>query len=211
MSNIKALIMVDLQNDFCQGGSLAVPDADALMPIANELQHYFDLVIATKDWHPLDHMSFASNHAEHGVGDVIIVDNIPQVLWPVHCVQGTNGSDFHPALDTTKVTQVFHKGVDKAIDSYSAFFDNEHLRSTGLGDYLRTQNVKDIYIMGLATDYCVKYSTMDALKLGFNVYVIIDACRGIDLKPGDLQGSIDEMAQGGAQIIHVQDVVVTTE
>lgn len=211
MSNKKALIMVDLQNDFCAGGSLAVPDGDALIPIANELQHYFDFVIATQDWHPHDHMSFAANHAEHGVGDVIIVDEIAQVLWPIHCVQGTRGAELHPHLDTSKVTKIFYKGVDKAIDSYSAFFDNEHLRSTGLGEYLRDQGVTDIYIMGLATDYCVKYSTMDALKLGFNVYVILDACRGIDLKSGDLQSSIDEMRNGGADIISAKDVVVTTE
>lgn len=199
--------MVDLQNDFCFGGNLAVPDGDSIIPVANKLQQHFEIIIATKDWHPQNHMSFADNHAGCSPGEVVMIDHVPQVLWPVHCVQDSHGSAFHTDLDTSKVTQIFFKGVDKSIDSYSAFFDNEHLRATGLDDYLHQHAVKDIYIIGLATDYCVKYSTMDALKLGFNVYVIIDACRGINLTPGDLQEAIEEMRLAGAYIIHAKDVV----
>lgn len=202
-----ALILVDLQNDFCPGGALAVPDGDAVVAVANQLQPYFDLVVATKDWHPLHHVSFASTHAGRKVGDIITVDQIPQVLWPDHCLQESHGSEFHSALDIRYIKKIFHKGVDVAIDSYSAFFDNEHLRSTGLGDYLRDAGFDHIYIMGLATDYCVKYSTMDALHLGFNVYVITDGCRGIDLKPGDIAQALNEMRDAGAILVTSDDII----
>lgn len=208
MAKKNALIMVDLQNDFCPGGSLAVPDGDAIIPIANQLQDSFDLVIATQDWHPRDHVSFAANHPGHEVGDVITVDNIFQILWPIHCVQETKGAEFYPGLNTKRIHKIFHKGVDKNIDSYSTFFDNEHLRETGLADYLRHEGIEDVYIMGLATDYCVKYSALDALELKFHVYVIADACRGIDLKPGDVNNAIEEMRTAGANIIHLQDIIM---
>jgi len=211
MAKKRALIMVDLQNDFCPGGSLAVPDGDAVIAKANLLQESFDLVIATQDWHPADHMSFATNHPGHNTGEVLMIDNFPQILWPAHCVQNTNGAEFHPGLNTKKIKKIFHKGVDKSIDSYSTFFDNEHLRSTGLEDYLRSEKVKEVYLMGLATDYCVKYSVLDALHLKFDVYVIVDACRGIDLKPGDIQHSIEEMRLAGAHIIKSQDVLLATQ
>lgn len=199
--------MVDLQNDFCAGGSLAVPDGDAVIPLANQLQERFERVIATKDWHPRDHMSFAANHPGSMVGDIILVDDIPQILWPIHCVQETIGAQFHSGLNTTRITAIFHKGVEKNIDSYSTFFDNEHLRETGLNAYLRGEQVTDLYIMGLATDYCVKYSVLDALCLGFNVHVVVDACRGIDLHPGDIDLAIDEMRIAGANIVHVRDII----
>jgi nicotinamidase/pyrazinamidase len=207
MSNKKALIMIDLQNDFCPGGSLAVSGGGEIIPLANQLQQYFDLIVATQDWHPHDHMSFASNHAGSGVGDVITVDNMQQILWPIHCVQDTNGAEFHSDLDLQRVTKIFHKGVDKKIDSYSGFFDNAHLRSTGLGEYLREQNVKDVYIMGLAIDYCVKYSALDAIKLGFNVYVILDACRGVGLKPDDIAESLGEMQRAGVRLIESKEII----
>lgn len=203
----KALIMVDLQNDFCKGGNLAVPDGDAVVSLANQLQPYFDLVIATQDWHPQDHMSFASNHDEAKIGDLIEVDNMSQVLWPDHCIQNSKGAAFHPELDLRSVSKVFHKGINKKIDSYSAFFDNAHKRSTGLGAYLHEQNVEEIYIMGLATDYCVKYSSLDALHLGFIVHVIIDGCRGVELKEGDIESSIEEMRKAGAHIIHSKQIL----
>src|SRR3990167_5139827 len=130
-----ALIMIDLQNDFCLGGSLAVPDGDRVIPLANELQKQFDLVIATKDWHPRDHTSFADNHSSQDVVDLITIDTLSQVLWPVHCVQETHGAEFHPALDTSRIKKIIYKGTDKNIDSYSAFFDNAHQRATGLADY----------------------------------------------------------------------------
>ncbi|RDI48800.1 bifunctional nicotinamidase/pyrazinamidase [Aquicella lusitana] len=211
MAKKKALIMVDLQNDFCEGGHLAVPGGDEVIPLANQLQDYFDLVVATQDWHPQDHMSFASNHPAYGIGDVIVVDEIPQVLWPDHCVQHSKGAEFHPDLNTQKIEKIFHKGTDKKIDSYSAFFDNAHRRSTGLGEYLRSKEIEDVYIMGLATDYCVKYSSLDAAHLGFNVYVIEDACRGVELNPGDVARSWEEMRESGAHVVHSSDILKADE
>jgi nicotinamidase/pyrazinamidase len=203
----RALILVDLQNDFCRDGSLEVPDGDAVIPIANQLQSYFDLVVATKDWHPQNHISFASNHPGYRVGEVILVDNIPQVLWPDHCIQESRGSDFHPQLDTSRIKKTVHKGTDKDIDSYSTFFDNEHLRSTGLADYLRAQGVNEVYLMGLATDYCVKYSCMDALELGFSVHMIEDGCRGVELKPGDVARAIQEMREAGVKMVCMKEIM----
>lgn len=201
MTHKKALIMIDLQNDFCHGGSLAVPGGDEVISKANQLQANFDLVIATLDWHPHDHMSFAPNHPNCGVGDMITVDDMQQILWPIHCVQGTKGAEFHADLNTQKVSEFFHKGVDKKIDSYSAFFDNAHKRSTGLGDYLRQHEVEDVYIMGLALDYCVKYSALDAKHLGFNVFVIEDACRGVELHEGDVAKAREEMLAAGVNMV----------
>lgn len=202
----KALIMVDLQNDFCEGGSLAVPKGDEVISIANQLQPHFELVVATQDWHPKDHMSFASNHLGRKVGEIIIVEGLRQILWPDHCIQNTRGAEFHPNLNVQHLTKVFHKGIDKKIDSYSAFFDNAHRRSTGLSEYLQSIHVTDIYIMGLATDYCVKYSALDAAQLGFDVHVIEDACRGIELNPGDIDLSFQEMRKAGVNIINSKDL-----
>ncbi|TAK77500.1 MAG: bifunctional nicotinamidase/pyrazinamidase [Gammaproteobacteria bacterium] len=203
----KALIMVDLQNDFCKGGQLAVPNADEVIPLANQLQPYFDIVVATQDWHPPTHTSFASNHSPYTVGDMIVADNIPQILWPDHCVQHTKGADFHPNLNVRYLDKVIHKGIDKNIDSYSAFFDNAHRRSTGLGVYLQNKEISDVYIMGLATDYCVKYSSLDAKHLGFNVYVIQDACRGVNLKLGDVAAALQEISECGAKLVTVRDII----
>jgi nicotinamidase/pyrazinamidase len=200
MQTKKALILVDLQKDFCSGGRLAVPDGDAVIPIANRLQPLFDLVIATQDWHPRGHVSFASSHPGKQVGDTVLVDNIVQELWPEHCIQGSEGAAFHPLLDQHKIDKIFYKGTDFKVDSYSAFFDNEHLRSTGLEIYLRKKGVDEIYIMGLATDYCVKYTCHDAVKLGFKVFMMEEGCRGVG-KPGDLTRALAEMHAEGVQII----------
>ncbi len=205
-----ALILVDIQNDFCPGGSLAVPEGDAIVSIANALQAKFDLVIATQDWHPENHMSFASTHAGHQVGDIIDADGIQQVLWPSHCIQGTQGAKFHPQLDVSRIHKIIHKGTDRYIDSYSAFFDNAHLRSTGLADYLREQGVKEIYLLGLATDYCVKYSCLDAIHLGFQVNLIRDACRGIELQSGDIANALAELQVAGVKIITSKEVVANS-
>lgn len=202
-----AFIMVDLQNDFCHGGNLEVPEGDAVVPLANQLQEYFDLIIATQDWHPEDHMSFASNHTGKKVYDVITINQLQQVLWPDHCVQNTHGAAFHPQLKTAKIQKIIFKGTDKSIDSYSAFFDNAHLRSTGLADYLREQQIDIIYIMGLATDYCVKYSCLDAIECGFQVYLIEDACRGVELHSGDIANAIQEMKKAGVKVVRVQDIL----
>jgi nicotinamidase/pyrazinamidase len=182
-----ALILVDIQNDFCPGGSLAVAEGDRVVPVANELQQHFDLVVATKDWHPSGHASFVA-------------------LWPPHCVQGTAGAEFHPALDTRRVAHVFLKGTDAAVDSYSGFFDNEHKLSTGLGDYLRAQGATDVFICGLATDYCVKFTALDALRLGFDTTVVIDACRGVEVNAGDTARAVEEMRAAGAHIVESRDV-----
>ncbi len=197
----KALLMIDLQNDFCTGGNLAVPHGEEVIPLANQLQKHFDLVVATQDWHPAHHASFAANHPGRKVGEVIDLNGVSQILWPAHCVQGSLGAAFHPQLNTQKITKIFQKGADPLVDSYSAFFDNARLHATGLGDYLQAAGVKDIYIMGLATNFCVKYSVLDALSLKLNVFLIEEACRGIDLKPGDVAAAVLEMKAAGAHVV----------
>ena len=198
---MNALIIVDLQNDFLPGGALAVPGGDEVIPLANELQRRFDVVLATQDWHPPNHGSFAVNYPGKKPGDRIMLDSIEQILWPVHCVQNTRGAELAPSFDTKRIAHVFHKGIDPRIDSYSTFFDNAHRRSTGLADYLKDRAIKDIYLLGLALDYCVKYSALDARQLGLNTHVVLDGCRGIDLQPGNLDRAVDEMKRGGATIL----------
>ena len=197
----KALVLVDLQNDFIPGGSLAVRDGDAVIPVANAAQKKFGLVVATQDWHPQNHGSFASNHRGKHPGDMIQLGGLPQVLWPDHCVQGSRGARFHPVLNRSHVAKVFRKGTDPDIDSYSTFFDNAHRKSTGLGDYLREEKVTDVYLLGLATDYCVKYSALDAVHLGFKTHVVIDGCRGVELSPGDTKKAIEEMKRAGVEMV----------
>jgi nicotinamidase/pyrazinamidase len=203
---MKALITVDLQNDFLPGGALPVPRGDEVIPIANKLQQRFELVLATQDWHPPDHGSFAANHPGKKPGDRIMLDGIEQILWPVHCVQNTHGAEFAPSFDTSRIAHVFHKGVERNIDSYSTFFDNAHRRHTGLADYLKKRGIKDIYLMGLALDYCVKYSTLDARQLGLNTYVILDGCRGIELESGDIDRALDEMKRAGAVLLQSSEL-----
>jgi nicotinamidase/pyrazinamidase len=203
---VNALIIVDLQNDFLPGGALAVSHGDEVIPIADELQQRFELVLATKDWHPPDHGSFASNHPNKKPGDRIILDGIEQILWPVHCVQNTHGAEFAAGFDTRRIAHVFHKGTERNIDSYSTFFDNAHRRHTGLAHYLEKRSIKNIYLMGLALDYCVKYSVLDARQLGLNTHVIVDGCRGIELENGDIDRALDEMKQTGATILKSGDL-----
>jgi nicotinamidase/pyrazinamidase len=203
---MKALIIVDLQNDFLPGGALPVPRGHEVIPIANELQRRFELVLATQDWHPPDHGSFAANHPGKKPGDRIMLDGIEQILWPVHCVQNTPGAEFAAAFDTSRIAHVFHKGIERKIDSYSTFFDNAHRRQTGLADYLKKRSINDIYLMGLALDYCVKYSALDARQLGLNTHVILDGCRGIELEPGDIERALEEMKQAGATIVKSGDL-----
>ena len=198
---MKALIIVDLQNDFLPGGALPVPHGNEVIPVANKLQRHFELVLATKDWHPADHGSFAANHKGKKPGDRILLDGIEQILWPVHCVQNTRGAEFAPSFDTSRIIHVFHKGIDPKIDSYSTFFDNAHRRHTGLAHYLEKRGIKDVYLMGLALDYCVKYSALDARHLGFNTHVILDGCRGIELESGDIDRALNEMKSAGAVLL----------
>lgn len=203
-----ALLLVDIQNDFLPGGSLGVADGDKILPVINELlkkKKHFKTVVATKDWHPVDHGSFAETHGKK-VGDLIDLNGIPQVLWPKHCVAGTAGAEFSSHWDHNKVDKVFHKGTDKSVDSYSAFFDNDHRNSTGLYEFLQSHEIKDIYIAGLTTDYCVKYSVLDALKLGYRIHIIIDACKPVNLHADDEQKALQEMLQLGANIIYSSEV-----
>jgi nicotinamidase/pyrazinamidase len=206
VSVMRALIVVDVQSDFIPGGSLAVPGGDQVIPIINRLSDRFDLVTATQDWHPSDHGSFAANHPGRKPGDVIVLNGLEQVLWPVHCVQDTPGAQFAPGLDRCRVAEAFHKGTDPGIDSYSTFFDNAHRRSTGLDEYLKSRGVTDVYLAGLATDYCVLYSALDARGLGFDVYLITDACRGINLHPGDVDRAVEQMKRSGVRVISSDDV-----
>ena len=203
---MRALILVDLQNDFVSGGALPVPRGDEVIPVANRVQKRFDLIIATQDWHPPDHGSFAIHHKDCQPGDVIDLNGLTQVLWPVHCVQDTPGAAFVSELDMERVKKVFRKGDDKDIDSYSGFFDNDHRRSTGLGEYLKERSVTDVYVLGLATDYCVRFTALDAQSLGFQTYLIEDACRGVDLTPGDVADAIREMTAAGVRVLPSSEV-----
>ena len=195
----KALILVDIQNDFCPGGHLAVPDGDAVVDVANRLQAGYDLVVATQDWHPKGHESFASVHGKQP-GEMIDLHGLNQVLWPDHCVQGTSGAEFHASLDMARVAKVFRKGTDRAIDSYSGFFDNGHRRATGLGDFLKAEGVTDVDVIGLATDYCVKFTALDAHAQGFATRVLEDACRGVELAPGDVARALDDLRAAGVTV-----------
>ena len=206
---MNALILVDIQNDFVPGGALAVPAGDSVVPIANRLQDSgrFDLIVATQDWHPAEHGSFAANHPGRRPGEVIDLNGLPQILWPVHCVCETPGAEFVDGLGTMKITKVFAKGTDPAVDSYSGFFDNGHRKSTGLGEFLPRRGVTDVYVCGLATDYCVKFTALDARQLGFNTFLVEDASRGVNLKPGDVERAVEEMRAAGVKVVRSDDVL----
>ncbi|MDX1946296.1 MAG: bifunctional nicotinamidase/pyrazinamidase [Pirellulaceae bacterium] len=201
-----ALLLIDLQNDFLPGGALAVPNGDEVLPIANALQPRFDLIVATQDWHPADHGSFAANHVGRRPGEIIDLAGLPQILWPVHCVQGTPGAQFAPHLDRARWSAIFQKGTDPAVDSYSGFFDNGRRRATGLADFLRSRGADELFVLGLATDYCVKWTALDAVTLGFRVNLIVDACRGVNLGPGDVDRALEEMKTAGVRLVHSTSV-----
>lgn len=202
MRAVRALILVDLQNDFLPGGALAVPDGDAVLPLANRYaaDPGYELVVATQDWHPPGHGSFASSHPGRAPGEVIDLHGLPQVLWPDHCVQGTPGAELAAGLDRSRVAAVFRKGTDPRIDSYSAFFDNGHRKATGLGDWLRERHVDEVHVLGLATDYCVRFTALDAVALGFRVVLLEDASRGVELAPGDVARAIAAMRDAGVVV-----------
>ncbi|MGA2496420.1 MAG: bifunctional nicotinamidase/pyrazinamidase [Tepidisphaeraceae bacterium] len=197
---MKTLILVDIQNDFLPGGALPVPRGNDVIEVANRLMPQYPLVVATQDWHPADHGSFASQHTGKKPGDMITLAGLPQILWPDHCVQNTGGALFATGLNTRDIHRVFPKGQDSAIDSYSGFFDNGRRRSTGLAEFLRGRGVGEVHILGLATDYCVKFTALDAVKERFTVSLIQSACRGVDLTPGDCARAIDEMRSAGVTI-----------
>lgn len=198
---MRTLLLIDIQNDFLPGGALAVAGGDEIVPVVNALLPGYDLIVATQDWHPREHGSFAANHEGRQIYEQIDLHGLPQTLWPVHCVQNTGGALFAPGLDTHRVACVFFKGTDPRIDSYSGFHDNGHLRTTGLAEWLKEQGVSAVDIAGLATDYCVKFTALDALAEGFAVRVLVDACRGVELTRGDSAKALAEMQSAGAELV----------
>ena len=196
---MKTLVLVDIQNDFLKDGSLAVPEGEKIIKPINKIIKEYDLVIATKDWHPKNHISFASNHPDKKIGDIINVNGVDQVLWPDHCIQNSYGSDFPEQLDISKLAKVVYKGSDANIDSYSGFFDNGHFRSTGLSDYLKSKDVYKIDYVGLATDYCLKYTAIDSVSEGFKTRVLINCIKGIEEKGCEL--ALNEMKSKGIELI----------
>lgn len=200
-----ALLVVDVQNDFCPGGALAVADGDAVVPVINGLAAKYAHIVQTQDWHPEGHQSFASAHAGREPFETIEAPYGPQTLWPDHCVQGTAGAEFHPGLDLPGAELVIRKGFRAQIDSYSAFYENDKTTATGLAGYLRDRGFARVFLCGLATDYCVHYSAVDAVKDGFAAVVIEDACRAIDLA-GSLADAMANMAKAGVKIANSPDI-----
>jgi nicotinamidase/pyrazinamidase len=202
----RVLLVIDVQNDFCPGGSLAVEDGDAVVPVINRIMPTFDRVIATQDWHPVNHVSFASQHRGRKVLDLVDAGGIEQVLWPDHCVQGTRGAELHPRLDVGRIELVLRKGFHRELDSYSAFFENDHETDTGLRFYLKGLRATEVVVCGLATDYCVRATALDARRLGFPVTVVRDACRGVDTPQGSLEESLVAMKKGGVKLVDSTDL-----
>lgn len=202
---MKALILVDIQNDFAPTGALPVPEGDQVVPVVNNLMDKFELVVATQDWHPRDHKSFAVHHHKNP-GEIILLNGITQILWPVHCVQESVGADFIPGLHIEKAAKIFRKGWDPEVDSYSGFFDNGRKKDTGLGDYLKEQGVATVYITGLALDVCVKFTALDAHALGFDTKVIIDATRPVNIDAGDGDKAIAQMQAVGIEALMSKDI-----
>jgi nicotinamidase/pyrazinamidase len=201
----KALIITDVQNDFCPGGALPVENGDQVVPIINEISGSFHKVIATQDWHPYNHISFATIHAKEPY-QTIETNHGNQKLWPDHCVQGTSGAGFHKDLNIRPVDLIIRKGTNPGIDSYSTFLENDKQTETGLIYYLNGMNIKEIYLTGLATDYCVYYSALDALRYGLKVFVILDACRGVNEPENNIQKAIDDMQSQGIEIMKHSDL-----
>lgn len=205
MNKNSALLIIDVQNDFCPGGALPVPEGDSIIPVINKISPEFYRVIATQDWHPFDHTSFAANHNKKPY-ETIRIGNIQQVLWPSHCIPGTYGADFHRDLMLNPVDLILRKGTDPAVDSYSAFFENDRKTGTGLQHYLKGLKITDVYICGLATDYCVYYSALDSVELGFNTYVIKDATKGVNIPEGNVDRVINDMESKKIKIIGYESI-----
>lgn len=203
------LLLVDIQNDFCAGGALEVKDGDATVQVANRLLdlEVFAKKVSTQDWHPASHKSFASN-VDQELFSLFDLNGLPQVAWPDHCVQDTLGAKFHPELNVVKLDRWFPKGTDTEIDSYSGFFDNGKRGDTGLHKYLQDEEIDELVIVGLATDYCVKFTVLDALELGYKVHVLIDGCRGVNQNPGDETKAFEEMEAAGANVCYSEDLTI---
>lgn len=196
-----ALLVVDVQNDFCPGGALGVPDGDAVVDPVNALMGRFANIVLTQDWHPRDHVSFAANWPGRAVHESVEADGIPQVLWPVHCVQGTAGAEFHPRLRSERASLVVRKGANARLDSYSALFENDRTTPTGLEGWLRGRGATTLFLAGLATDYCVHFTAMDALRLGFEVAILLDCVRGVDVPPGNIARRLEAMRKAGVRLL----------
>lgn len=201
---MKTLVIVDVQNDFIPGGALAVPGGDEIIDLINQLQPRFELIIATQDWHPVNHSSFAASHAGKNEFEKIEWQGQQQVLWPLHCVQNTDGANFHPDLETSRIETIFRKGTNVKIDSYSGFYDNAHLKSTGLSGYLKEKGATDLYFCGLAGEYCVYFSIKDALAEGFNATLIEDATRA--LNPQDFEDAKKDIRSLGGNIVFSKEI-----
>ncbi|MCB0571025.1 MAG: bifunctional nicotinamidase/pyrazinamidase [Phaeodactylibacter sp.] len=203
---MKALVVVDVQNDFCPGGAMEVKGGNEVVSVANAVMKKFGLVAATQDWHPANHLAFAANHLWRRPGDTIRVEERELTLQHMHCVQGSFGAEFTPGLDTSTFERVFVKGTNPGLDSYSAFFDEAHLKPTGLEEFLREKGVDELYLLGLALDGCIKNSALDALLLGFRAYVILDGCRAANFQEGDSERAILEMTEKGAIIVESTEI-----
>ena len=204
---MKALIVVDVQYDFLPGGSLEVPGGDKILPVVNKMIDNFGFVVATKDWHPEDHGSFASNHEGKKPGEKIELDGLEQILWPPHCIQGTPGAEFSDKLDTSQFKKVFVKGTNSRIDSYSGFYDNGHKKSTGLAEYLKENDVDEVYVVGLAGDVCVKFTALDAVREGFDTYLVLDGTKPVNVEADDFEKALREMKEKGVVVVESKDIL----
>jgi nicotinamidase/pyrazinamidase len=206
-----ALVLVDLQYDFLPTGMLPVPEGDQVIPVANTLIPAYATVVATQDWHPGNHGSFAANHPWRKPGQVIDLNGLSQILWPIHCVQGTWGAELVDELNQAAITKIFQKGTDPGIDSYSGFYDNGHRKSTGMAEWLKEQGITDLHVLGLATDYCVKFTVLDGLQEGFNLTLVRDATRGVNLGEGDVDQAISDMEGAGARVQSSSELLAAAE
>jgi nicotinamidase/pyrazinamidase len=208
---MRALILVDIQNDFLPGGALAVPNGHHVIPVANKLISkkgtHFDLVVATQDWHPRHHGSFASNNPGKKPGELGKLGDLDQVMWPDHCVQGTPGAEFAAELSHKQIDHVVRKGTDATIDSYSGFFDNGRKKATGLADFLKDKGINEVFVLGLATDYCVKFTALDAKHHGFKTFFVVDGSRAVNLQQDHEEKAINEMKSAGIQIVTSDDIL----
>lgn len=203
---MKTVLLVDIQNDFLPTGALPVTEGDQIIPLVNRLQSQFDLIVATQDWHPENHKSFAVHHGKDP-GEVILLNGIEQVLWPVHCVQDTTGAELAVGLETERIDRIFQKGMNPEIDSYSGFFDNDHKSDTGLAGYLTEKGVTELFIVGLALDYCVRFTALDACQCGFNTTLIVDGTRGVNIEPDDSVKAVKEMGKAGVKVIQSLEIL----
>jgi len=201
------LLVIDVQNDFCPGGKLEVKEGDKVIPVINQIMGKFPRIVATQDWHPQNHISFASNYKNKNVFDSVTVNGIEQTLWPDHCVKGSDGADFHYLLDRRFFDLILRKGTQPELDSYSAFFENDKTTSTGLAYFLKGLGIEDVYVGGLATDFCVFYTALDSVKLGFNTFFVVDASRGVNVPEGRVEKAVRDMKNAGISVVNSKELI----